>query len=114
MVGCLFRYIVGMLAFVKVPITGKDLSQDRVQGFLHATVTSQYTVCWSPFLYLRWTDMPTAKVKLDNRNEALGRVVDRGNVQEQLRVTHETAQNDCQYMHEVLSSVNGNQWAPTW
>jgi hypothetical protein len=37
--------------------------------------------------------MPAAEVKLDNGNETLSRIVNRGNVQEQLRVTHETARN---------------------
>jgi hypothetical protein len=52
MVGCLFRDIVGMLAFVKVPITSEDLSQDRVQWFLDATMSSQYTVCWRSIVIL--------------------------------------------------------------
>jgi hypothetical protein len=39
--------------------------------------------------------MPATEVKFNNGNEALGRVVDRGNVQEHFRVAHEAARIIC-------------------
>ena len=77
---CLFGDIVGLRLIGQVPVAGEDLAKNWVEGFLDSGRA----------------DMPAAQIELDNGNEPLDGVVDVGNWEKHLGVTHEAVEKASQ------------------
>lgn len=84
--------VVGALVVFQVPVAGEDFAQNRIQRLLDSP-SARLARCTSFCRngHVRGPDVPAAQVKLDDGYESLGGIVDGGNVQEHLGMTHEAA-----------------------
>jgi hypothetical protein len=82
--------VVCPLSSFQIPIAGENLTKNGVQRLLDA---------W-------WTNMPATQVELYYRNEALRRIVYRGDMQKHLGMTHEVGNS---FQHTPRLQDEGRQ-----
>lgn len=94
---CLLRDIVGAGIVRQVPIAREDFAEDRVEGFFDSPFlyVSKYRVIYRVDLgveaggAIRWSNMPSAKIKFDDRDKTFDRIFDMRDREEHFRMAHE-------------------------
>ena len=76
--GSLFRDVIATSVVRIVPIAGKCLAENRIEGLLDTTESVLVKGSESSRIDkdIRWPDMPTTEIELDDRHKTLQRVVD--------------------------------------
>ena len=76
--GCLFGDVIATSAVRIVPIAGKGLAENRIEGLLDTTGSLLVKGFESSRIDkdIRWPDMPTTEIEFDDRHKSLQRVVD--------------------------------------